>query len=427
MHQAHGLGNVTQRKSLYFEKTLNFRKPVKRFFMTTIKIKLRHSSVQNRKGHIVYCVTKNSDSRIITTGHKLYPHEWDNAKSEVIPSSDEKLTAIGRHVRHDIRKLERIIRNLDEAKRDYTAGDVVTEYQRVSKSESFFSFMEKVTQRLRQLNHKGTAKNYHATLESFRCFCHNEEVTIEDIDVQLIEDYEAWLRGKDLTLNTVSFYMRVLRAVYNRAVESGLTSPRQPFRTVFTGMERTHKRAVSFEDIKRIHDLELSSMPHLEFARNIFLFLFYCRGMAFVDAAYLKKSNIKCGVLTYRRQKTDQLLHIKVEPEMLEIINRYSIQDSLYLLPIIYPPSDDRKQYDTALHKINNNLKEIGRMVNLEIPLTTYVSRHSWATIAKRKNIPLAVISEALGHDSEATTQIYLSSIDHTTIDMANNLIISGL
>ncbi len=395
--------------------------------MTTIKIKLRQSSVEDHPGSIVYHVTRGSVTRVITTAHKLFPHEWDNEKSEVIPSSDERLKAIDSQIRHEVRRLERIVRNFDEGKREYNAEDVVNEYQRVGERGSFFSFMEGVILRYGQLNRKGTAKNYHAALESFRRFRLDEEVDIEDIDATLMEDYEAWLRANRLAPNSVSFYMRILRAVYNRAVARGLTQDRKPFRTVFTGMEKTRKRAISFKEIKRIHDLELSSRPHLEFARDMFLFLFYCRGMSFVDAAYLKKSDISCGVLTYRRQKTNQLLHIKVEPEMREIIDRYSKQDSLYLLPIIYPLGDDRKQYEAALRKINCNLKEVGRMANLDKPLTTYVSRHSWATIAKYKNVALPVISEALGHDSESTTRIYLSSIDRVTIDKANRLIINGL
>ncbi len=395
--------------------------------MTSIRIKLRQSSVEDHPGSIVYHVTSSSVTRVITTAHKLFPYEWDNEKSEVIPSSDERLKAIDSQIRHEIRRLERIIRNLDEGNRDYNAEDVVSEYQRVDERGSLFRFMESVILRHEQLNHKGTAKNHRAALESFRRFRLDEEVDLEDIDGTLMEDYEAWLRANGLAPNSISFYMRILRAVYNRAVAQGLTQDRKPFRTVFTGMEKTRKRAISFREIKRIHDLELSSRPHLEFARDIFLFLFYCRGMSFVDAAYLKKSDISCGVLTYRRQKTNQLLHIRVEPEMREIIDRYSKQDSLYLLPLIYPLGDERRQYEAALRKINSNLKEVGRMANLDKPLTTYVSRHSWATIARQKNVSLSVISEALGHDSEATTQIYLSSIDLVTIDKANRLIINGL
>ncbi len=383
--------------------------------------------VKDYPDSVIYTVTKGSDSRVITSMHKLFPYEWDVENSSVIPSTDERLKSIDRHIRHDIRRLKRIIRNLENRRKNYTVEDVITEYQRVSESGSFFRFMERAIQRHRHLNHEGTVKNYRATFESFRQFRLDEEVDIEDIDKSLVEDYEEWLHSKGLTPNTISFYMRILRAVYNRAVDQELTKDRKPFRSVFTGMEKTRKRAVSIEDLKRIHDLELSSRPCLAFARDIFFFLFYCRGMSFVDAAYLKKSDISCGILTYRRSKTNQLLHIKVEPEMWNIIIRYSRRDTLFLLPLLYPFGDSRKQYEAALHRINRALKKIGKMANLSIPLSTYVSRHSWATIAKHKNVPLPVISEALGHDSEATTMIYLSAIDPSTIDKANSMIISGL
>ncbi len=245
--------------------------------MTTIKIKLRQSSVSDRPGSIVYHVTRNSVTRVITTAHKLFPYEWDEEKAEVIPSPDERLKAIDCQIRHETRRLERIIRNLDEGNREYTAEDVVREYQSVSEGDSFFRFMESVILRHEQLNRKGTAKNYHAALESFRRFRLDEGVDLEDMDGTLMEDYEAWLHANRLAPNSVSFYMRILRAVYNRAVERGLTQDRKPFRTVFTGMEKTRKRAISFKEIKRVHDLELSSRPHLEFARDMFLFLFYCR------------------------------------------------------------------------------------------------------------------------------------------------------
>ncbi len=395
--------------------------------MTTIKVKLRPSTVEGRPCSVVYLVTRNRASRQITTAHRLFPHEWNGEAGVVTPTADERLKATDRHIRQDLKRLERIVSKLDEERGDYTAEDVVSEYQRLSGSASFFSFMESIIARQRQLNHKGTAKTYQSTLESFRQFRANDEVVMEDMDSLLVEDYEAWLRAKGLTPNTISFYMKILRAVYNRAVETGLTQDRKPFRMVSTRTEKTRKRAVSFREIKRIHDLELSSWPRLEFARDIFMFLFYCRGMSFVDAAYLKKSDIKGGVLTYRRCKTKQVLHIKVVPEMLDIFKRYTKRDSVYLLPLLHPNSDERKHYEAALRSINRSLKEVGKMANLDIPLTTYVSRHSWATIAKRKNIPLSVISEALGHESETTTLIYLSSIDSATIDKANSLIINGL
>ncbi len=150
--------------------------------------------------------------------------------------------------------------------------------------------------------------------------------------------------------------------------------------------------------------------------------------MSFIDAAFLKKSDIQNCVLSYRRHKTGQSLHIKVVKQIEEIINRYSNKDSPYLLPVITRPGEDeRRQYETALRRVNKALKTITGMIKLPVTLTTYVSRHAWATIAKSKNIPVNVISDALGHDSIATTQIYLASIDASTVDQANELIIKDL
>lgn len=148
---------------------------------------------------------------------------------------------------------------------------------------------------------------------------------------------------------------------------------------MFTGVEKTRKRAISISDIKRIRDLDLSLKPNLEFARDLFLFLFFCRGMSFIDAAFLKKSDIQSCVLFYRRHKTGQSLHIKVIKQIEEIIDRYSNKDSPYLLPIITRPGEDeRRQYETALHRVNKALKTITEMIKLPVTLTTYVTRHKW-------------------------------------------------
>ncbi len=396
--------------------------------MTTVKVKLRPSSVVDRPGRIIYLVTKNKITRQIATTHKLFLHEWENKSSITLFSGDNRLRMIFKCIENDIERLKRIIHEFDSKRCEYSVLDVIAKYQYISEENFLFSFMEGVILRLRQLNRISTANNYHAALESIKRFRKDKDILFDEINHILMEDYEVYLQNKSLVPNTTSFYMRILRAVYNRAVEQELTQDKKPFRTVFTGMEKTRKRAISLNEIKYIRNLEFSKQPDLKFACDIFLFLFLCRGMSFIDAAFLKKSDIKNGVLSYRRHKTNQTLHIKVEREMVEIINRYALSDSPYLLPIINHPIDDgRRQYNAAIHKINKSLKKIGEIVNLHIPLTTYVSRHAWATIARHKNIPLAVISEALGHDSETTTQIYLASIESSAIDKANRSIIKDL
>ncbi len=294
--------------------------------------------------------------------------------------------------------------------------------------KSFFHFMEGTIVRLRQFNRMATAKNYAATLNSFRLFRHGNDLSVRMVDRMLVEDYQAYLVSTGITPNSSSFYMRILRAVYNRAVEQELTPNRQPFRTVFTGTEKTVKRAMTIDHIRRIIELDLHRMYTLEKARDLFVFLFLCRGMSFIDAAFLKKTDIKNGILVYRRHKTGRRLYIKVTPQMHDIIRRHSDEASPYLLAVITSPgNNERKQYETALRNTNKSLKAVAAMIRLPVALTTYVSRHAWASIAKAKNISVNVISDALGHDSIATTQIYLDSIDSAIIDNANEMIIQDL
>lgn len=400
---------------------------------TTIKVKFRPSTVDGRPGSIVYQVTHCRVVRQITTEYKIYPNEWSEKHSVIalMPSSvmrSKTIQLINLKLHRDLERLSKVISYFENRQEEYSSDEIVGEYRRVTKENSLFHYMESVILRLLKFNHTGTTNNYRAALGSFRRFNNGEDVMLETINHVLIEDYQSYLKKQGLALNSISFYMRILRAVYNRAVEENIIKDRKPFRNVFTGMEKTVKRAISISDVKHIKNLELSSWSNLEFARDIFLFLFYCRGMSFIDAAFLKKTDIQNGVLSYRRHKTGQLLHIKVINQISELIDRYSDKESPYLLPIITDSGrDKRTQYESALRRINNALKAIARMVKLQIPLTTYVSRHAWATIAKNKNISINVISDALGHDSISTTQIYLASIDASVIDNANELIISGL
>lgn len=400
--------------------------------MTTVKVKFRPSTVTYRPGSIVYLITRGRMTRQITSSFKIFPNEWDDEQSKPVIISGsgrtDHIRTVTGGISNDIDRIYRIIGKFERLNVSYSTCDVVDEFRRTCKENTFFVFMEKIILRLRQLNHIGTACNYRAAINSFMRFRNNEDILIEMIDHIVIEDYQAYLISTGLTPNSTSFYMRILRAVYNRAVEQELTADRKPFRTVFTGTEKTLKRAISISDMKRIRNLDLSLSPNIEFARDIFLFLFLCRGMSFIDAVFLKKSDIQQGVLTYRRHKTGQLLHIKVISQISELIERHPNCDSPYLLPIIpRPGTDERRQYETALRRINKSLKYIAGMIKLSVPLTTYCARHTWATIAKSKNVPVNVISDALGHDSIATTQIYLASIDASIIDRANDLIAKEL
>lgn len=293
---------------------------------------------------------------------------------------------------------------------------------------SLFDFAESLIENIRELGRDRTAETYTVSLNSFRRFRRSKDVLLSEIDSDLVEAYQAYLKQCGTSPNTSSFYMRNLRAIYNRAVEKDLVVQRFPFRHVYTGVDKTVKRAIPLTAIQQIKQLSLRPNSSIELARDIFLFSFYTRGMAFVDIAHLKKRDLRNGVLTYRRRKTGQQLSIKWEECMQAIVDKYQDRYSPFLLPLIDKNDDTaRAQYLCKSHSINRNLKSIGQKVGLSIPLTMYVARHAWASIAHSKNIPLSVISEGMGHDSEMTTRIYLASLDNSVIDQANSIILSSL
>ena len=300
-------------------------------------------------------------------------------------------------------------------------------FREADKGESFFSFMEEVILRLKRLRKERTAENYTTALNSFKRFRSGEDISLDEMDSDLMAEYEAYLKSHGITMNSVSFYNRILRAVYNRAVEKEMTPQRYPFRRVYTGIDKTVKRAVSLAIIRQIKELDLASKPSLGFARDMFLFSFYTRGMSFIDMAFLKTADLCDGILSYRRHKTGQQLFIRWEEPMQEIVDKYPVNGNGYLLPIIKSAGRERLQYRNALRLVNNKLKSIAAAVGLQAKLTMYCSRHSWASIAKSQNIPLSVISAGMGRDSESTTQIYLAALDQAAIDNANDLILRKL
>ena len=399
--------------------------------MASIKVKFRPSINETKEGTIYYQIIQNRVIRQLKTDYRLFMHEWNDADNSIIVSNNSRqnyLQSIEERLDWDIKRLQNIIKQLENKRVKYTADYVVSTFQKQSNEHSLFNFMQSVIAQLQQMGKQRTSETYRCTLKSFMLFREDKDVLLDDIDSDLMLKYEAYLRNKGLTKNSTSFYMRILRAVYNRAVEKDLTTNRNPFKHVYTGIDKTIKRAIPLKAIKQIKNLDLSLQPSLDFARDMFLFSFYTRGMSFIDMAYLKKKDLSNGILSYRRRKTGQQLFIRWEKCMQQIVDKYKNPLSEYLLPIIKSMNgDERKQYQNAMYLINRKLKEIGKMVGVQIPLTMYVARHSWGSVAKNKNVPISVISEGMGHNSEMTTQIYLASLDTAVVDKANSMILNSL
>jgi len=401
--------------------------------MATFKLKFRASSIETREGALYYQIIHNRLSRQVHTGYKVYPQEWDASRSDIVlrcgieDSRRHYLLSLKTAIADDSSRLKAIIARLEQEGTRYTTDKIVELYVSMTGCGGFISFARQLIVKLRQIGKIQTAETYTTALNSFLRF-RGSDLMFEEFDSNMMVGYETYLKSTGICPNSISFYMRNLRAMYNRAVEQKLTDQRNPFRHVYTGVDKTVKRAVPLKVIRQIRDIDLTLRPVMDFARDLFMFSFYTRGMSFVDMAYLKKQNLQNGVLSYRRQKTGQQLFIKWEKPMQEIIAKYDTSGTPYLLPVIRDMGADvRKQYKNAAHLVNGKLKSLGKQLGLAIPLTSYVARHAWASIARTKNIPVSIISEAMGHDSENTTRIYLASLDTSVVDKANSIILKSL
>ena len=377
--------------------------------MATVKIKFRASSVAGKEGTLYYHIIHQRKLRWISTDYHVYPEEWNARKSSVIVSNSNNrqahLQLIQSQIDWEMKQMQCIIHDKEMDGVSYSVDDLANEIQQLPTSQSVFMFFRQQIAKKEQMQCVGTKNNY----------------------TNMMEMYQAWLWNRGVGQNTVSFYLRTLRTLHHKAVEAGQATPNDIFAHVQTTNVRTAKRAISVKDIRKIEKLDLPRGSSLDKARDMFLFSFYLRGMAFVDMAFLKKSDLKCGLVSYNRRKTHQNLNIEWIKPMQAIIDKYAEQtkDSPYMLPILTgKETSPYTQYRKVEYNTNYNLKKIGKMIGLKIPLTTYVARHTWASIALHMNIPIATISEGMGHNSYKTTQIYLESIDVATINEANRRII---
>lgn len=400
--------------------------------MISVKIRFRVSSLIKREGTLYFQVIYNRKVRQISTPYRIYEWEWDRQSNDIVNQSkisSERLNIIKTihdNIVWEKKRINKIIESLQNSSKPFSVDDIVISYRNsLENRTSVFDYIRIRINYLKDAGRERTSETYEQMLFSFMKFRNHEDLYFDMIDDKLICQYESFMKNSNLCRNTTSFYMRILRSVYNRAVEDGLSKQMNPFRHVYTGVDKTSKRAIGLDEIRRIKNLNLSNTPKLDFARDIFLFSFYMRGMSFIDIAYLQKTNLSGGYISYNRKKTGQQMTIKWEKEMEEIANKYVSQSDTFLFPIIERnDGTERKQYLNKMLLINRRLKVIAEKIALSVPLTMYVARHSWASIAQSNNIPINAISLGMGHDKEETTRIYLASIQTDVIDNANSKIL---
>lgn len=290
---------------------------------------------------------------------------------------------------------------------------------------SFPDYVQGLAKDLERDERYAAFQSYSTLHRSLREFSEPDTLAFADITSSLIKKYERWLFGRGCCRNTVSLYMRLLRSICRQAAAAGMMEYTDDlFARVFTGYDSADKRAVSADIIGGLLELDLLHEPGLAFARDLFLLSFYLRGIPFIDLAHLRKNDIRNGVLYYRRSKTGQPLAVTLEPWAMEIFQRYRREDpdTVFLLPIIKRPQadDEQKQYDSALRLYNKRLHKLASLLGIKGRLTSYVARHSWATIAYHEGIPVSEISAGLSHTSEQVTYAYLESFSPDTLANVN-------
>lgn len=261
-------------------------------------------------------------------------------------------------------------------------------------SETLFQFMNHLITLLHQNGQHRTMQHYKATLNSFKRYRANRDIALRDLSAEEMRSYEAHLKNvSKVCSNTSSFYLRTLRATYNKAVEQRLTPQKHPFRNVYTGIAKTRKRAIPTASISKIKHLAFpQDLTHnQEFARDTFLLCFYLRGISFIDLAHLRKSDLREGYLHYTRSKTGQRLTVRWEKEMQLLLDKYQSSDttSPYLFPLlvdtgcssqakaVVSKQEEQRLYHNAEARISYHLKQLGAKLGIRDKLTLYVASHN--------------------------------------------------
>lgn len=394
--------------------------------MASIKIKLYTSKTYKKGLHpIILQVIHNQKRKYITTGYKATKQQW-NFETDLPSNAHPNSQQLRSRLRTILNDAEKALMRIEEKDKSFTIEQIMEKISGKGSNTDFFVFTSDHIRWLKDQGRSGNARAYQNLKDSFQAFFGKDSLEFGNLDFKLIEKYEGYLAGKGVTTNTISYYLRTLRAIYNRTINEGLVDPQiYPFRKYKIKSEKTSKRAISKEDMNKIRNLDLTDAPFLILARDIFMFSYYCRGINLVDIAWLLNKQVIGERLIYKRKKSGQNFNLKLTIQALDIIARYKSSDDpeSFVFPIIKHNGNGQLDYFNYQRLINKHLKKIANKAEIDTTLTTYVARHSWATHAKHAGYPTAVISEGMGHTTEETTQIYLASFDTDVLDEANEII----
>ena len=375
-------------------------------------------------------VTKDRKRKYVSLGLSLHEKFWDFEKGKPKRNCPNK-EQIERLIAAKTAEYNDLILEMTSQQREYTVETLVSHFHNQVRCATVVELYDKLIDDMKRGGKLGNAGVYKYSRTSLLKFTGQRlQIPFSDIDAVWLRRYENWLRTSDCGDTTISQLFRTLRSVFNKAVELQLVKrDYYPFDAYKVSKfdTRTKKRAITKEDVRKVIALDLSQgYPSERLARDIFVFSYFGAGINFADIALLKYGNVRDGRVQYVRKKTGKPINFLLTEEMRNIIVKYQRQgqtDEDYIFPILdrRVHRTEQQRYDRT-HKVLTNtnrwLRKIGQRVGIE-HLTTYVARHTFATVLKRSGVNIAIISESLGHSDLSTTQIYLDSFENSQIDAA--------
>ena len=375
-------------------------------------------------------VTKDRKRKYVSLGLSLHEKFWDFEKGKPKRNCPNK-EQIERLIAAKTAEYNDLIVEMTAQQREYTVETLVSHFHNQVRCATVVELYDKLIDDMKRGGKLGNAGVYKYSRTSLLKFTGQRlQIPFSDIDAVWLRRYENWLRTSDCGDTTISQLFRTLRSVFNKAVELQLVKrDYYPFDAYKVSKfdTRTKKRAITKEDVRKVIALDLSQgYPSERLARDIFVFSYFGAGINFADIALLKYGNVRDGRVQYVRKKTGKPINFLLTEEMRNIIVKYQRQgqtDEDYIFPILdrRVHRTEQQRYDRT-HKVLTNtnrwLRKIGQRVGIE-HLTTYVARHTFATVLKRSGVNIAIISESLGHSDLSTTQIYFDSVENSQIDAA--------
>jgi integrase len=401
--------------------------------MTSAKVILYTSKVLKNEEHpVMLRLIQNRKIKYLNLGFSCSADEWDEKKhlpKKKHPLYKEMAVAIGSIAN----RANREILNLENEERIYSLEELaeILQVNKRKTTHTVFSYFEEIISRKIEAGKIGYSDTFKATLLKLKSYRHDKDLEFSDVTYAFITKYDEWLNRQVLEPNSIFLYLRTFNTALNYAKKEKLVKddyyPFKEFSFSKYRRTKTKKRSISKEEMMRIAQFSPDAKSRLFHSRNYFMFSYYCGGINFVDMANLRWSNIQSGRLLYTRQKTGEDFNLILLPPTLHILEYYKqsyyLGEQSFLFPILSDFHKTPKQISDRIHKVNgqtnDDLKEIGKLLEIGVPLTTYVARHSFATIQKKSGTPTSVISEMMGHDSERTTRIYLDSFGNDVLDEA--------